>query len=46
MNERRFFQLWFGTLTLVSILFMYWAIAAFALLLGIFCFISPRPGKA
>ncbi|MDZ5782017.1 hypothetical protein [Marinococcus luteus] len=45
MNERRFFQIWFGTLTLVSLLFTYWAIAVSALLLGIFCFIFSRPGE-
>ncbi|WP_022794856.1 hypothetical protein [Marinococcus halotolerans] len=46
MNERRFFQVWFGTLTLVSILFTYWAIAVSALLLGILCFYSPGPNKS
>lgn len=45
MNERRFFQIWFGTLTLVSLLFTYWAIAVSAFLLGILCFISPKTDK-
>ncbi|WP_176967600.1 hypothetical protein [Marinococcus luteus] len=46
MNERRFFQIWFGTLTLVSMLFTYWAIAVFAFLLGVLCFYPPKTDKA